>query len=115
MLSSQRHFDLVSESEVRNAREQFAAEIAPHLRELIAKAEDSIARDERQARTLRNKAAQVLAELDESNSESATGSPSVSALINQAELSEHRRKLADLQRERARLMERVAILERDTS
>ncbi|WFD36065.1 hypothetical protein MCUN1_002936 [Malassezia cuniculi] len=112
VLSSQRHFDLVSEGDVRYVRDQAAAEIAPHLRELIARAEELIAKDERHMRNLRSKAAQVLAELDESKP-ITTSSPSVSSIITQAELSEHRRQLADLQRVRARLMERMAALERE--
>lgn len=55
VLSSQRHFDLISEGDVRHAKDQVAAEIAPHLRELISRAEEIISRDERHARMLRNK------------------------------------------------------------
>lgn len=57
----------------------------------------------------------MLAELDDSNSVTSTGSPSVSSLITQAELSEYRRQLTELHRERARLTERVAALEREIS
>ena len=40
---------------MRQAREHVAAEIAPFLRELIMRAEEVLARDEREARALRNK------------------------------------------------------------
>lgn len=40
---------------MRRAREKVAAEIAPVLRELIARAEDALEQDERNARSLRNK------------------------------------------------------------
>ena len=40
-----------------------------------------------------------------------TKSPSVAALVNQAELDEHRRALEKLKAERKRLMERVSALE----
>ena len=46
---------MVSEREVRQAREHVATEIAPFLRELIVRAEEVLARDEREARSLRNK------------------------------------------------------------
>ena len=52
---SQQHFDLVSERDVRQALEHVAAEIAPFLRELIMRAEEVLARDEREARALRSK------------------------------------------------------------
>ena len=40
---------------MRQAREHVAAEIAPFLRELIMRAEEVLARDEREARALRSK------------------------------------------------------------
>lgn len=40
---------------MRQAREHVAAEIAPFLRELIMRAEEVLARDEREARSLRSK------------------------------------------------------------
>lgn len=53
--SYMKHFDLVSEREVRQVREHVAAEIAPLLRELIMRAEEVLEKDEQQARTLRTK------------------------------------------------------------
>ncbi|WFD31383.1 hypothetical protein MSPP1_002418 [Malassezia sp. CBS 17886] len=112
------HFDLVSEREVRRAQQHVAAEIAPLLRELIVRAEDALGQDERHARSLRNKATHALAQLEDARPASAfadggvEGSPSVAALISQAELDEHRRQLVKLKDERKRLMDRVATLER---
>ena len=101
---------------MRQARDHVAAEIAPLLRELIVRAEDALAKDERHARTLRNQATQELAQVEaQSGSRSTLGdaskSPSVAAMVTQAELDEQRRTLEKLQAERKRLAERVAILE----
>lgn len=110
------HFDLVSERDVRQAREHVAAEIAPLLRELIVRAEDVLMKDERIARTLRNQASQELAQLEmRSGDQSLLGdgsqSPSVTALVAQAELDEQRRTLEKLQEERKHLSEKVFALE----
>ena len=55
VLQSKRHFDLVSESEIRKAREHLSAEIAPQLQELVEKAKESLEREERAMKALRNK------------------------------------------------------------
>lgn len=100
---------------MREAREHVAGEIAPLLRELIVRAENALTEDERQARALRNKATEELAQVEARSSQSVLGdttkSPSVAALVNQAELDEHRRALEKLKAERKRLMERVSALE----
>ena len=127
------HFDLVSETDVRHAREHVAAEIAPLLRELIVRAEEALARDEQNARSLRTKvgapwprhtltgqATEVLSELDTPSKpktspsilDTTTPGSSVASMVAQAELDEHRRQLAELQQERKRLADRVAALER---
>lgn len=54
-LLTQQHFDLVTERDIRLARDRLATEIAPQLRELIARAEAALERDERRSRALRNK------------------------------------------------------------
>lgn len=100
---------------MREAREHVAGEIAPLLRELIVRAENALTEDERHARALRNKATEELAQVEARSSHSVLGdttkSPSVAALVNQAELDEHRRALEKLKAERKRLMERVSALE----
>lgn len=115
------HFDLVSERDVRQAREHLAAEIAPLLRELILRAENVLNRNERRARALRNEAAQALAHVDlrshaphdggdgETDS-NPLSSPSVTALMAEAQLDDRQRTLLQLQEKRKRLMVRVQAL-----
>lgn len=55
VLGSKRHFDLVSEQEIRSARDHLSAEIAPQLKELILRAEEALQRDERRVKTLKGK------------------------------------------------------------
>ena len=55
VLNNKRHFDLVSETEILNAREHLSAEIQPQLTELMDKAKESLEREERDMKTLRNK------------------------------------------------------------
>lgn len=115
-----KHFDLVSERDVKQAREHVAAEIAPLLRELIVRAEDVLAKNERHVRTLRNKATEELAKV-EAHSQSQSiggvrdepGSPTVATLVAQAELEDKQRELEELRRERMSLMERVQAMEKD--
>ena len=118
---------------MRHAREHVAAEIAPLLRELIVRAEEALARDEQNARSLRTKvgapwprhtltgqATEVLSDLDTPSKpktspsilDTTTPGSSVASMVAQAELDEHRRQLAELQQERKRLADRVAALER---
>lgn len=114
---TKQHFDLVSERDVRQARDHVAAEIAPLLRELIVRAEDALTNDERHARTLRNQATQELAQLEARSGaqgvlgDSSRSSPSVAALVTQTEIEEQRRTLEKLRTERKRLAEKVAALE----
>ncbi len=54
-LRNKRHFDLVSEAEIRKARDHLSAEIRPQLDELIDKAREALEREERKMKTLRNK------------------------------------------------------------
>ncbi|PWN41101.1 hypothetical protein IE81DRAFT_324927 [Ceraceosorus guamensis] len=61
VLASKRHFDLVSEADIRSARNHLSAEIAPQLRELIPMAEQAVQREERIVKALRTKHAQVTA------------------------------------------------------
>lgn len=55
VVRSKRHFDLVSETEIRHAREHLQAEIAPQLKELILRAEAALQQDERKTKALRSK------------------------------------------------------------
>lgn len=55
VLSSRRHFDLVSEADVRHARTQLSLEIGPQLRELIPLAEQAVEREEKVMKQLKNK------------------------------------------------------------
>lgn len=102
---------------MRQARDHVAAEIAPLLRELIVRAEDALAKDERHARTLRNQATQELAQLEARSGgqgvlgDTSRSSPSVAALVTQTEIEEQRRSLERLRAERKRLAEKVAALE----
>lgn len=59
-LRSKKHFDLVSEADVRSVRDHLAAEIAPQLKELIVRAEEALQRDERRAKTLKAKVRSVV-------------------------------------------------------
>lgn len=101
---------------MRQAREHVAAEIAPFLRELIMRAEEVLARDEREARALRSKATQELSknesksQLHTAGSDDELKSPSMAALVADYELDEQRRELELLRKERLRLMERVQSL-----
>lgn len=55
VLASKRHFDLVSERDIRSAREHLSAEIAPQLRELIPLAEQALEREEKVVKSLKSK------------------------------------------------------------
>lgn len=54
-LTSKRHFDVVTEGTVLDAKRQMEDEIRPLLKELIARGEDGVAREEANARRARNK------------------------------------------------------------
>lgn len=109
---------------MRQAREHVAAEIAPFLRELIMRAEEVLARDEREARSLRNKVCmgylpwatqelsknELRSQLHTTDSDDELKSPSMAALVADYELDEQRRELELLRKERLRLMERVQSL-----
>jgi len=109
---------------VRQAREHVAAEIAPFLRELIMRAEEVLARDEREARALRSKVcichlpwateelskSESKSQLHTAGSDDELKSPSMAALVADYELDEQRRELELLRKERLRLMERVQSL-----
>lgn len=109
---------------MRQAREHVAAEIAPFLRELIMRAEEVLARDEREARALRNKVCichlswateelsknESKSQLHTAGSDDELKSPSMAALVADYELDEQRRELELLRKERLRLMERVQSL-----
>jgi len=55
VLASRRHFDLVSERDIRSARDHLSAEIAPQLRELIPLAEQALEREEKVVKSLKSK------------------------------------------------------------
>lgn len=54
-LSSKRHYDVVTESKVNEARKQLQDEVAPHLAELIRLSEQGVVQEEADARRARNK------------------------------------------------------------
>lgn len=54
-LTSKRHFDVVTENTVDVAKKQIEDEIRPLLKELIARGEESVGREEQNARRARNK------------------------------------------------------------
>ena len=55
VLRSKRHFDLISEREIKDAQDHLSVEILPQLKELILRAEEALQKDERKAKTLRGK------------------------------------------------------------
>lgn len=55
VLRSKRHFDLISEREIKDAQDHLSIEILPQLKELILRAEEALQKDERKAKTLRGK------------------------------------------------------------
>ncbi|WFD27486.1 hypothetical protein MNAN1_002483 [Malassezia nana] len=94
-----KHFDLVSEREVRQVREHVAAEIAPLLRELIMRAEEAteeLAKVDAQA--------QLLAE----EKDAALG-----RTVTKADFNAQVQELERLRKRRAQLMERVNLLEKE--
>jgi DASH complex subunit SPC19 len=55
VLSSKKHFDLVSEKEIQVAKAHLSAEIAPQLKQLIMKAEEALQREERRSKSMKVK------------------------------------------------------------
>lgn len=55
VLRNQRHFDLVSETEVLKARAHLNSEIQPRVLQLVQKAKESLEREEREMKLMRNK------------------------------------------------------------
>ena len=55
VLRSKRHFDLITEQEIKDASDHLSAEILPQLKELILRAEEALQKDERKAKMLRGK------------------------------------------------------------
>lgn len=80
------------------------------------RAEEVLARDEREARSLRNKASQELSRLEAQSQWQAmyAGDTSSRASPEASEYEEHMRELESLQLQRMRLMERVQSLEQET-
>ncbi|WFC98414.1 hypothetical protein MYAM1_001141 [Malassezia yamatoensis] len=120
VMNNKRHFGLVSESDVRQARRYVAAEIAPLLRELIVRAEDALSKEERYARTLRTQATQELADLEvRSYPQTKSSVPNTSPFADNdtcspTTLKEQQELLDKLQDERKRLTEKVTQLEQKT-
>lgn len=56
VLKSQRHFDLVSQRDIESAREHVAGEVRPHVEDLCRLATAGIAKQERKAVSLKNRA-----------------------------------------------------------
>lgn len=55
VLKSRRHFDLVSQRDIEQAREHVAAEVRPHIDELVRRAASDIARQDRRVVALKNR------------------------------------------------------------
>lgn len=55
VLTSKRHFDVVTETKVAEAKKQLEDEVRPHLKELIQRGEEGVEREEAAARRARNK------------------------------------------------------------
>lgn len=55
VVRSKRHFDLISEREIKDAQDHLSVEILPQLKELILRAEDALQKDDRRAKMLRGK------------------------------------------------------------
>ncbi|WFD19999.1 hypothetical protein MCAP1_002243 [Malassezia caprae] len=120
-MSNQRHFDLVSEREVRQAREHVAAEIAPLLRELIMRAEEVLGKDEQKARALRSKVRVIIShkateELAKVDAQAQTLAEEKDAALGQTasqmEYDAQVQELEKLRKQRAQLMEHVNMLEK---
>ncbi|CAO1619785.1 unnamed protein product [Parajaminaea phylloscopi] len=118
-LTSKRHFDVVSDGTVQEAKKQIEDEIRPLLKELIAKGEEGLAREEANARRNRNKVSQLTTRLEQlvASEKIALGGPSSagrrpsaasSSASNQLEqqrlrlAAEEKRQLDDLARVRKR-------------
>ncbi|PWN49567.1 hypothetical protein IE53DRAFT_345647 [Violaceomyces palustris] len=124
VLVNQRHFDLVSESEIRRARERISSEVQPHIRELIQRAEANVQRDERRCTALKNKVAQQrirISQLDElsanaarsavNNNNNPVGASAANLEVVEKELDREiereRRRLEELRRKREVMSKRV--------
>lgn len=54
-LTSKRHYDVVTEAQVNEAKKQIEDEIRPHLNELMRRGEEGVEKEEANARRARNK------------------------------------------------------------
>ncbi|KDN52561.1 hypothetical protein K437DRAFT_272423 [Tilletiaria anomala UBC 951] len=126
VLSNKRHFDLVSETEITKARDHLSSEIAPQLTELMDKAKESLEKEERQMKALRNKTLQQQAQLEEmgikleppappATAVPAEGTPEAAAAVKAAEreLQALKKQVASLRRKRELLSKSVEKLESD--
>ncbi|KAK0563125.1 hypothetical protein OC844_002352 [Tilletia horrida] len=82
-LANKKHFDLVAEQEIVQAKEHLAAEIAPQLHELILRAETAVEKVERRARAAKNRAQQAAAKLEQSQPRS-TSAAAASVIVPSA-------------------------------
>jgi hypothetical protein len=53
VLASKKHFDLVSEKEIKEAKAHLSAEITPQLEQLLSKAKEALEREEGKAKALK--------------------------------------------------------------
>lgn len=60
VLQSRRHFDVVTESQVLEAKKQLEDEVRPHLKELLKRGEEEVERETANARRLKNKVSTML-------------------------------------------------------
>ncbi|KAK0526571.1 hypothetical protein OC834_004758 [Tilletia horrida] len=80
-LANKKHFDLVAEQEIVQAKEHLAAEIAPQLHELILRAETAVEKVERRARAAKNRAQQAAAKLEQSQPRSTSAAAAAASVI----------------------------------
>lgn len=53
VLNSKKHFDLVSEKQIRKAKIRWSAETEPQLKQLIYRAQEALQRDRKNCKTLK--------------------------------------------------------------
>ncbi|CAO1620296.1 unnamed protein product [Sympodiomycopsis kandeliae] len=124
VLMSKRHFDVVSASQVSEAKKQLEDEVRPHLKELLKRGEQEVERESALARRSKNKVSQLTTRLeqvlstqgfnlsDATPSKSKTSSNALS--VERAAVQEEEKRIADLERVRKRrlqLEEELQILE----
>lgn len=59
VLQSRRHFDVVTESQVLEAKKQLEDEVRPHLKELLKRGEEEVERETANAKRVKNKVSRI--------------------------------------------------------